>query len=248
MFFDDLPLDDVLAALNRSPGNEIESGKLASPESSAALAVNTFGWFLDKPERLPPIPNTEDFGWPANRITLEECVRFPWSGGTHPWLVAFVETQTHIIGIESKRYEPFRSKAKGTFSEAYWRPVWGEHMEPIERMRDRLRDGALKFQRLDAVQLVKHAFGLVTEAGRCNKKAALVYLYAEPQAWAGGRPVDRNTCEMHSKEVEQFAALVTGASVLFRACTYRQMLATFEMSVDHNVQRHGCRIVERFKP
>lgn len=121
-------------------------------------------------------------------------------------------------------------------------------MEPIEGMRDRLGDGALRFQRLDAVQLVKHAFGLVTEAGRCNKTAVLVYLCAEPQAWADGRPVDRDTCEVHSAEVEQFATHVAGASVLFRACTYRQILAAFESSADDDVQRHGYRIVERFKP
>lgn len=121
-------------------------------------------------------------------------------------------------------------------------------MEPFERMRDRLRDGALKFQRLDAVQLVKHAFGLVTEAGRRNKAAALVYLYAEPQAWADDRPIDRDAWEVHSAEVEQFATHVAGAAVLFRACTYRQMLAAFENSADDDVQRHGCRIVERFRP
>jgi len=31
-----------------APGNEIESGKFASPESSAALVANAFGLFLDE--------------------------------------------------------------------------------------------------------------------------------------------------------------------------------------------------------
>lgn len=74
ILFDDVPKEPVLAALNRSPGNEIESGKFSSPESSAALAVNTFGWFLEKPQDLPAIPNTEDLGWPAERVTIEEWV------------------------------------------------------------------------------------------------------------------------------------------------------------------------------
>jgi len=44
--FDYLPKDAILAAFARSPGNELASGKLESPESSAALAANTFGLFL----------------------------------------------------------------------------------------------------------------------------------------------------------------------------------------------------------
>lgn len=37
----------VRAILDKAGGNEIASGKFASPQSSAALAVNSFGWFLD---------------------------------------------------------------------------------------------------------------------------------------------------------------------------------------------------------
>ena len=39
-FLPGVPAEAVLAALGRSPGNELTSGKFASPESSAALAVN----------------------------------------------------------------------------------------------------------------------------------------------------------------------------------------------------------------
>ena len=115
-----LPREKILHALKKSPGNEVASGKFDSPESSAALAINTFGFFLERPADLPTLPGLERRGWPAKQVRIEQCVRFPWRGGHHPWLDAFVETETQIIGIESKRYEPFRSKSKVTFSETYW--------------------------------------------------------------------------------------------------------------------------------
>ena len=55
-FLPGLPVDALLAALRRSPGNELDSGKFASPDSSSALAVNAFGWFLERPADLPPLP------------------------------------------------------------------------------------------------------------------------------------------------------------------------------------------------
>src|SRR5258708_5471340 len=96
----------VLERLAKADGREVSSGKLASEESSAALAVNTFGWFHDRPERLPPFSM---FGPMTSRPTLVEveyCARLPWSGGRHPWLDAWAEAPEVIIGIESKRFEP----------------------------------------------------------------------------------------------------------------------------------------------
>lgn len=67
----------------RCDGNEVRSGKLASLESFAALAVNTFGWFIERPERLPPIPGLYS-PWPPIVVEVEYCARFPWAGGRHP--------------------------------------------------------------------------------------------------------------------------------------------------------------------
>ena len=51
-FLPDLPEQEILDALNAAPGNEVKSGKLASSESSSALAVNAFGWFSSGDPRL----------------------------------------------------------------------------------------------------------------------------------------------------------------------------------------------------
>jgi hypothetical protein len=203
---------------------------------------------MDRPGDLPPIPGTETWGWPAIDVAIEECAPFPWwPRGQHPWLDAFVETDTHIIGIESKRYEPHRSSKTEKFSKAYWRPVWGEHMAPFEKMRDELAAGNVAFKHLDAVQLVKHAFGLRTEAVKRDKQPALVYLFAQPDAWPNGRPILRVTHELHESEAARFAEAVSGAEVAFAHCTYDTLLRTFEASPLAALRGHAAKVRETFK-
>ena len=174
-----IPASHVLARLAQAGGKEVESGKLLSPESSAALAVNCFGWFIERPKQLPSLKGVETAGIPE-LVDVEFCARFPWSGGRHPWLDAVVQTPTTLIGIESKRFEPFRDVKSVSLSDAYDRPVWGENMKGYERMRDRLRSGQEGFVHLDAAQLVKHAFGLVTEGRRRTRMPVLFYLLPNP--------------------------------------------------------------------
>jgi hypothetical protein len=112
----------VLERLAKADGRETSSGKLASPESSAALAVNTFGWFHDRPERLPPFSMLGHSISGATLVEVEYFARFPWSGGRHPWLDAWAETPEAIIGVESKRFEPYRGRKAGALSPAYDRP------------------------------------------------------------------------------------------------------------------------------
>jgi hypothetical protein len=86
-FLPGIPVSHVVTRLAKAGGKEIESGKLLSSESSAALAVNCFGWFIERPELLPPLIGLETAGVPE-LVDVEFCARFPWSGGRHPWLDA----------------------------------------------------------------------------------------------------------------------------------------------------------------
>lgn len=235
----------VLARLAQAGGNEVESGKLASPESSAALAVNAFGWFIDRPELLPPLPGM-DPAVQATAADVEYCARFPWSGGRHPWLDAFVETPGHILGIESKRFEPFRDRKTVSLSPAYDRPVWGDSMGPYEQMRDRLRSGAELFRYLDAAQLVKHAFGLVTDVAHKGRKPVLVYLYAEPPV-RNGQPINPAAFTAHRSEIDRFAEAVSGAAVAFESISYREWIASWARCTPEVVE-HGTAILKRFDP
>lgn len=244
--FDYLPQQHILAAYQKSPGNELLSGKFFSPESSAVLVANAFGLFVEHPDLLPPIPNTPGFGWPAERVALEECARFPWRGGEHPWLDVVIETNSFLIGMESKRYEPFRRGNSVYFSEAYRRPVWGRAMKPFEALRDGLTDGSVTFERLDAAQLVKHAFGLRTEAQRRGKSPALIYLFAEPTAWPDGRPVSMHAKQAHEADVQKFSSLAMGGEVEFGMCTYRELLSAFLDADNPLVQNHADNLRKAF--
>lgn len=242
-FLPGVPEDRVRAALATAGGNEIESGKLDSPESSAALAVNTFGWFIERPADLPLFPPLADLDWPADRVDVERQMRFPWTGGRHPWLDAAVETATHLIGVESKRFEPFRDAKTVNLSDAYDRDVWGSGMAPFTVMREMLRDGDAAFAYLDAAQLVKHAFGLVTEGNRIGKVPVLLYLYAEP-AMRGTSAITPEKLARHRGEIVGFATAVGDAAVRFAACSYREWFSGWT----GDAHDHANALVERFQP
>ncbi|MFD1105654.1 PGN_0703 family putative restriction endonuclease [Sphingobium olei] len=242
-FLPGVPEHLVRAALTRAGGNEIESGKLDSPESSAALAVNAFGWFIERAGDLPPFPGLADLDWPAVRVDVERQMRFPWRGGRHPWLDASVETCGRVIGIESKRFEPFRDAKTVNLSDAYDREVWGNQMTPFTAMRDRLRAGDGHYHHLDAAQLVKHAFGLVTEGRRLGKAPVLFYLYAEP-THRGSALVRGTAIERHRAEIADFASAVAGAEVRFAACSWREWLAGWTS----DAREHADALIARFRP
>lgn len=247
-FLPGVPSDEIIKRLEGSDGNEIGSGKFFNPNSSAALAINCFGWFLHKPELLPAFPSLE-ITFPAVEIEVEYQVRFPWSGGRHPWLDAAIFTPDHIIGIESKRYEPFRDTKQVAFSEAYSRDVWGANMSPYIQMRNDLSSRKLNFKYLDAAQLVKHAFGLVTQANKMDKKAQLVYLYSEPKSIGNQRVIETDELKGHREEIAQFSEAVADAEVKFFAISYREWVGSWAASGrDADVIAHGEELLKEFRP
>jgi hypothetical protein len=242
-FLPGVPVAHVCARLAAAGGDEIGSGKFAHSESSAALAVNAFGWFIERPMDLPPLPGTTAMGTPE-RVEVEYCARLPWSGGRHPWLDAVVITPTHLIGVESKRFEPFRDTKTVSLSSAYDRPVWGGRMERFAVMRDALRSGGLRFRHLDAAQLVKHAFGLVTEARRLPRRPVLFYLYVEPNE-RGEHQISAEDHRRHCDEIATFFQLVDGDEVTFLSSSYPRWIdaalpvADAEAHLAHLRQRFG---------
>lgn len=238
-----LPADRILAELSRSPGNEVKSGKFDSPESSSALVANGFGLFLDRPGDLPALP-----GVPMGQVEsvgLEVEMRFPWSGGRHPWLDVGISTATTLIGVDSKRYEPYRPAKATGFSEVYDRPVWGPNMARYTRLMHDLVAGTVVFQSLDAVQLVKHALGLRTRAEKRGLGAVLVYLYAEPRHWAGsGKPMDPARIAIHRREVAQFAGMVRGDQVTFAPLKWADLVAHWARTPA--LAAHAAALTDRF--
>lgn len=241
IFLPGVSKERLRAIYDGAAGNEIASGKFASPQSSAALAANGFAWFLDRPGDCPLFPTIADLSGPVREVAIERELRFPWSGGRHPWLDAVLWTDTHVIGVESKRYEPFRGTKPAELSAAYDRDVWGEGMEGWCTMRDLLRKEPKRYRHLDAAQLVKHSLGLATEQQRSGLAPVLVYLYAEPQ------DACRNTDAAfltHRREIEDFNAIVAGNRVRFVACSWRGWLDCFGGAS----AEHARAVLEAFAP
>ena len=101
-------------------------------------------------------------------------------------LDVLVTTSSALIGIEAKRFEPFRSNHSPSFSDAYLRREWGNQMKGYQAIRDEIRQGKNTYHFLDAAQLVKHALALRSEVhrGDANLSPVLYYVYAETQALA----------------------------------------------------------------
>ena len=252
-FLPGVPGKAVEKIFNAAPGNEIATGKFDSPESSAALAANAFGFFLNRPSALPVLPGCEGESWPAFRLALEATVRFPWSGGRHPVLDCLVITPSALIGIESKRFEPYRTKRVSRLSKAYWRPVWGRDMEGYESIRDTLRRDPKLYSHLNAAQLFKHAFALRTEVHRrgmhLGLRPVLYYIYAEPTHWPiNQRLLNDSAKARHRNEIEDFGVTVAHDEVAFVSCNYRRLLDTWRSSEDQLIRAHARAVTTRYSP
>ena len=250
-FLPGVPAAQVKAIFNAAPGNEIATGKFDSPESSAALAANAFGFFLNRPSDLPPIPWCDFVEWPATLVTLEATLRLPLRGRYHPVLDALVITPTALIGIESKRFEPFRPKRVPPIPDSYWRPRWGDHMKGYEAVRDRLRRDEGQPTTLDEAQLFKHAFALRTQVNRegdhYGLTPVLVYLYAEPECWPrDGEPISQDNRAQHRQEIVDFAGRVDGDEVTFISCSYGELLSGWQASGTLEVRSHAEAVMRHF--
>jgi hypothetical protein len=119
-------------------------------------------------------------------------------------------------------------------------------MIPFEKARNDLSNGGLKYQHLDAVQLVKHAFGVRTASNRSGTQPILVYLYAEPKAWPNGRAIDPAARRRHVFEIKDFAKRVEGAEVRFVSCSYGHLIAAFRKSPLADVRHHAAALRAKF--
>jgi len=207
-FLPGVPAEAVLAALGRLPGSDLDS-----PDSSAALVANTFGWFLTRPRLLLPFPGVP-MGLPET-VELGVEMQLPLRGTRHPRLDGVVTTPTTLVGIASTRYQPFRPAKVTAFTEHFDSRDWGPGMARYGAMRKALTTGAQTFRHLDAVTLVKQAYALRTQSLKRARGAVLVYLHAAPQTWANGKPVDPKAITRHQTEITTFARAVKGDDVTF---------------------------------
>lgn len=126
-------------------------------------------------------------------------------------------------------------------------------MKGYEGIRDKLNESKRSHAGVNTAQLVKHALALRTQVGPDREfdglKPILFYLYAEPETWPrDGNPVDNEAKAVHREEVSRFASSVEGDEVRFVACSYRELLGTWERSEEPEIREHAKAVIRRFSP
>ncbi len=114
-FLPGVPVAHVRARLAAAGGDEIGSGKFAHPESSAALAVNAFGWFIERLADIPPLPGAEAMGtsiWRGSMVSKSGILSGNISGrgdiSSRPW-VATKKSSGNIFAIRKTRTRAWNS-------------------------------------------------------------------------------------------------------------------------------------------
>jgi hypothetical protein len=159
--------------------------------------------------------------------------------GTPPHLDFIAETVNRtVVAAESKLTEYLRPH-RAKFAPVYAPRSWPSCIKGYVSIMQRLKGNPASFVHLDAVQLIKHAFGLASLAG--GNDITLLYLFWEP--------VNRTAYpefELHRQEAEQFAATVDGASVKFSWKSYPEIWHEWASS-DHDwLKLHASQLLKRY--
>jgi hypothetical protein len=202
-------LDQFEQDLREGAGQELRM-KFCAVHSSAALVVNTFAPFKNRPEDLV-LQGQSGFSRPTFEKTLETGL-----GGTPPTLDVFLQKDNEVIGVESKFLEYFTPK-QAEFSDSYdpknlpWaEDYWWQVLEDARKAGKR---------NLDVAQLVKHYFGLSRLLHRGEATSAtLLYLFWEPI-----NASDLAVCRQHRSEIEELANQVANSRVAFKWMSYPEL-------------------------
>lgn len=207
---DGVRLDQFAADLRRGDGNELRM-KFCAVHSSAALAVNSFAPFKDRPQDIHLLGRRG-----AVAVEFEKRLKiFPDRRPAN--LDVWIDRGTDAVAVESKLLEYLEPKIP-EFAPAYDRLAPPECEACWWAVCVDSRQGAP--QLLDRAQLVKHYFGLnrLKQAEPGAKELTLLYLFWEPVNWT-----EIAECRQHRDELAEFASKVADSAIPFRWTTYSQL-------------------------
>jgi len=214
--------------LSDGSGNELES-KFLAVHSSSALAVNTFAYWKTNPQSLT-LCDISGF----NKLTFEKKCR-TGLGGTPPNLDVLLESESAVIGIESKFLEYLKPK-KPKFASSYSR-------DRLPQIEDRWWKALEHYrscpqQHLDVAQLIKHYLGIRKQYGHKDTKV-LLYMFWEPENASELPEFSR-----HREEIKEFASRIDESSVRFEAVSYPELWN--EWSTRKDLSAHVANLRKRY--
>ena len=206
------------------------------------LVEDAFDRFEKDPKKLPPLPfNGSPVESPAEIRTREYC-NYPWSWGRHPKMSATFCVRNTLIAVMSRQIG-----SQQNFRKAHLNHKCGSSMRRYSMLRDNLNN-VNPFNRLNAPRIVKYAFGLVTVSRKLGYKTPiLVYLYPEPLSWPKNSRKSSAPAE-HRQEIQKFAQLVDGDEAKFQPLAFKELLQSWEMAGDSEVQQLANAIMGAHPP
>lgn len=217
---------DYLAGAGRELG-----GKMRAAHSSAALVVNAFAPWRERPARMT-------IGGFSGFNTLRFEAVYPTGlGGTPPHLDLAAEGACPLV-VESKLVEYLTPKA-AVFSRAYDTIGDSRCDSPWFGLIAKLRCYSAAYRYLDAAQLVKYALGLM----RGCPQATLVYLFWEPVNWCEFREFRE-----HRDEIADLHASIVAATPVLHAMTYAQLWEEWLHADSEGwISTHVARLRQRYE-
>lgn len=222
--------------------------KFHAPHSSSALAVNCFAPFK---RRIHDLPNLTGENKAFDSLRFE--AKCPTGVGPRdPNLDVLLCNSSDVLGIESKLKEHCKSRSPSiqkedlARAEKYLAPDgicdWRCGENYFKEMK-RLVKEKKTYKRLDAMQLIKHAFGLARLGEETGKSVKLLYVYWEPDN--GGQ---LKIFEQHKEEVEAFADKIKDSTPAFEHISYPCLWNKWKNNADADwVSKHICDLESRYR-
>ena len=214
--------------LKGGSGNELET-KFMAVHSSSALAVNTFSPFKKEPNKLVLAGKT---GFSTIQFEKQCSTGL---GGTPPNLDLLAESETDIVGVESKFLEYLTPK-KPHFADSYNRKNLPQAEDCWLALIDELKDSGPQY--LDAAQLVKHYLGLRKQYPK--KDITLHYVFWEPH-----NSKEFGCFKQHRKEIDVFTKKVKDSEISFIAENYSELWDG--LSKRHLMEEHVDNLINRYQ-
>jgi len=217
-----------------SAGKELVWKKQTPPKfqaifSSSALAVNTFLPVKENPKKF----SIKKYKYLTNMEFEKKCPT--GLRGTPPHLDVFIENEQVQIYIESKFLEIF-SKSKNKFAPSYDKIV--KEIKPNSWISTylKIKNNRIAFEYLDAVQLIKHYFGIKKK--NSIKKKVLLYVFWEPINFK-----EHDIFTKHRDEIIQFKKMIDEKDVKFETISYLDLWDELE----HGYLAYYKKLKERYK-
>lgn len=227
--------------LIRGDGGELSNSSGSAPKfnsisSSASLAVSTFAPWKSRLNELRIDLGTHQMT-KFNKLEFEHIAHTAiLKAKKHPNLDVWLESDDAILAIECKFCEYLGERTeKASLHQAYKRLAslmdrqnsWVKAIDLVTNEK-----GECKYRFFDAVQIIRHYFGVLNSG---QKEKHLLYLYWHPanEDWMDIHPFD-----LHMKELKEFSELVSQATdVHFHYMSFNELWEQWALKGNPEVQK-----------